>query len=211
MASAVIHMAVAKKVNEQLKQDEKLFYLGSVAPDISKQIGESRKKSHFILDSENTDIPDIDRFVNKYKNKTFNAFELGYLIHLLTDYLWFKEFLPNYVDNNLVKLKSGVSVILDENSILKLLYNDYTDLASKVLDYYNMDLAVFYDEYDLPVSFIEEIPYNKLNIIKDKMGLICSMDSTDKEYIITLNPIIRFIDKCTIFILEYLVNIDIKY
>ena len=42
MASALIHLAVAKKVNEQLKRDNRILMLGSVAPDISKQIGSSR-------------------------------------------------------------------------------------------------------------------------------------------------------------------------
>ncbi len=211
MASAIIHMSVAKKINENLNLDTKLFYLGSVAPDISKQIGLSRKKSHFILDSENTDAPDLNRFIDKYGKQHFNAFELGYFIHLITDYLWFTSFLNKFVDNNIVKLKNGKRIELDGNYITKLLYNDYTDLASKVLDYYNMDLSVFYDEYDLPESFIEEIPCNKLNIIKDKMSLICSMDATNKEYIITLKPVINFIDDAYTYCLDYLDKNNIKF
>ena len=39
MASAVIHLCVAKKVNEKLKMNERELLLGSIAPDISKQVG----------------------------------------------------------------------------------------------------------------------------------------------------------------------------
>ena len=38
MASAIIHLCVAKCANEILKRNEKEFLLGSIAPDISKQV-----------------------------------------------------------------------------------------------------------------------------------------------------------------------------
>ena len=38
MASAVIHLAVAKELEKHLKiKDRKDYYLGSIAPDIAKQ------------------------------------------------------------------------------------------------------------------------------------------------------------------------------
>ena len=49
MASALIHLAVAKKILEKIHvENEYEYYLGSIAPDISKQIGQSKDKSHFI-------------------------------------------------------------------------------------------------------------------------------------------------------------------
>ena len=42
MASAVIHLCVAKEINKYLKMDEDYILLGSIAPDISKQIGETK-------------------------------------------------------------------------------------------------------------------------------------------------------------------------
>ena len=40
MASAIIHLAIAKKVLEHINvEDQRDYYLGSIAPDIAKQIG----------------------------------------------------------------------------------------------------------------------------------------------------------------------------
>ena len=42
MASAIIHLAVAKTLEKYLDiENKKDYYLGSIAPDISKQIGEN--------------------------------------------------------------------------------------------------------------------------------------------------------------------------
>ena len=63
MASSVIHMCVAKKINEKLKiPNENELLLGSIAPDISKLIGETKTRSHFLTDGKNIDI---NRFIEK--------------------------------------------------------------------------------------------------------------------------------------------------
>ncbi len=48
MASAIIHICVAKELNKVLGLEEHPLFLGSIAPDISKQIGETKEKSHFL-------------------------------------------------------------------------------------------------------------------------------------------------------------------
>ena len=48
MASAMIHIAVAKLLENELNiKNKKDYYLGSIAPDISKQIGLEKYISHF--------------------------------------------------------------------------------------------------------------------------------------------------------------------
>ena len=47
MASAVIHMAVASEINKVLKRDYDKLIIGSIAPDISKIVGEDKLRSHF--------------------------------------------------------------------------------------------------------------------------------------------------------------------
>ena len=44
MASAVIHLCVAKKIHNYLQNDERLFSLGSIAPDIAKIVGEDKNQ-----------------------------------------------------------------------------------------------------------------------------------------------------------------------
>lgn len=134
MASSVIHMCVAKKINETLKiKDENMLLLGSIAPDISKHLGESKTRSHFFDDNENVDM---NRFLEKYKNKLNHPFMLGYYIHLYTDYLWEKYFLSDIVQNNAIKLLNGETVPQNKETYKKLIYSDYTNLNIILLDEY---------------------------------------------------------------------------
>ena len=48
MASAIIHICIAKELNKYLHMDERKLFLGSIAPDISKHLGESKEISHFL-------------------------------------------------------------------------------------------------------------------------------------------------------------------
>ena len=68
MASAVIHMAIASEINKTLKRDNNKILIGTIAPDISKFIGRTKLESHF-LESVDNNIPNIERFLVKYKDK----------------------------------------------------------------------------------------------------------------------------------------------
>lgn len=87
MASSMIHFAVANEVNKILKRNNKHILIGSIAPDITKHIGMTKKDSHFQDTDE--DLPHLDKFLNKYRYNLNDDFVLGYYIHLYTDYLWF--------------------------------------------------------------------------------------------------------------------------
>ena len=65
MASSVIHMAVASEINKTLKRNIDKLLVGSIAPDLSKHIGESKIKSHFLDEQDNFEIPHIDKFLDK--------------------------------------------------------------------------------------------------------------------------------------------------
>ena len=93
MASTIIHMAVVHEINKVLKRDNNLILLGGIAPDLGKIANGSKIETHFLDTNDN--IPNIDRFLNKYKNKMNDDFVMGYFIHLYTDYLWFKYFVPS--------------------------------------------------------------------------------------------------------------------
>lgn len=197
MASVIIHMCVAKRANEILKRNEKVFLLGSIAPDISKQIGETKIKSHF-LKNENNDIPEIEKFLNKYKD-TFrnNDFNLGYYCHLFVDMIWFAIFMPEYCkyDDEEITYLNGNKKKLSKETIVKLLYNDYTNLNIKMIDEYNLDLSLFYEDMPRIESNIDEIPIDKLSILIDKMGIIIANSKERGTIIFNTDGICRFIDK----------------
>ena len=59
----MIHICVAKEINKFLKKDDKKILIGSIAPDIAKQINQTKTKSHFL--ENNDDIPNIEKFLTK--------------------------------------------------------------------------------------------------------------------------------------------------
>ena len=115
MASSLIHMCVAKELNKYLKKDERQLLIGSIAPDIAKLVNISRDKTHFIDHEKN--IPNLDRFIDKYKSYLNNDFVLGYYIHLCTDYIWFKSFIPSLIDKNKIIKLNDKKVNFDEENL----------------------------------------------------------------------------------------------
>ena len=210
MASSVIHMAVANEINKVIKKDTHKLLIGSIAPDISKHLGETKVKSHF-LDSEDTDIPNIDNFLNKYKDKLDDDFVIGYYIHLYTDYLWFKYFMSEIYneENNMITKLDGSIVKCNGNMLSIYIYNDYTNINMKLLDEYNMDLSIFYEEIPYLENIIDEIPMNEIKTIVDKTSIIIKNSKEQKDFVFNIENIKKFIEKSTELILAQLKELNI--
>ena len=194
MASAIIHLAVAKELNKRLNITNKYdYYLGSIAPDISKQIGRSKYESHFLKNSYKDDIPNMELFISRYPNFKKNAFELGYFIHLYTDKLWFDGFLDKLIELPSIKLLDGTIIQSTEEEIIKLVYQDYTNLNIQLIYDYNLDLSLFYEEFKIPKTEIKEIPVENLDILINKMGIIIENSKEEKKYSIDIDLIKDFI------------------
>lgn len=195
MASAIIHIAVAKKLNEQLKMNEKELFLGTIAPDISKHIGQDRKISHFLDENR---IPNLNLFLKKYNNSLNIPFIMGYYIHLFTDYLWFKYFFNEITNlNTSITLLNGDTLKCSKEEINKLIYNDYTNLNILLIEEYNLDLSLFYEEIEIPKVKFTEIPLDKLQIIVDQMGVIIENSKKSFTYSFNLDNVKQFINTCT--------------
>ena len=206
MASAIIHMAVAKKVNEVLNiKPGNHFLLGSIAPDIAKMVGSQRYISHFINESDKdiTNVPNIDNFLKKYKEYLINPYELGYYVHLLTDVLWFQEYLPNIADDKELVIinKEGVAIKYDEEEYLRILYNDYTKMNVEVVDYYGLDFSLFYEKFDYPVNHIEEVDEKYFDDVIKKFGDLASNEA-NVSYTMDIKKIVHFIEYATVYCLD---------
>lgn len=200
MASSVIHMCVAKEINKKLRmKDSNMLLLGSIAPDISKHIGEDKKISHFLTNGKDIDI---NSFLNKYKNKLNNPFIMGYFIHLYTDLLWNKYFISEIVNNNTIHLLNGKTIKSNPSLYKELIYNDYTNLNIQLLDEYNLDLSLFYNEAVVPKIEMIEIPINKLPILINYTGVIIQNTKIEKAYTFNLEHIKTFIKTSTSLILS---------
>lgn len=206
MASAVIHLAVAKELLPYLEvANVNEYYLGSIAPDIAKLVGETKQKSHFLY-NEREDVPNIKMFTNKYKDFKKNSFDLGYYIHLFTDKIWFDKFLRKLVQNSSVKLLDGTIIECSKEQFVNLIYSDYTNLNIELIDEYNIDLSLFYEEFQIPNTKIEEIPKDKLYILINEMGIIIENFRQEKEYILDIFLIESFISEVKERILSELKN-----
>lgn len=191
MASSVIHMCVAKKINGKLRLPLNMILLGSIAPDISKHMGETKTRSHFLTDGETEDIP---RFLEKYQSQLTHPFMMGYFIHLYTDFLWNKYFISEIIENGTITLLNGDRVPADYDLYKKLIYNDYTNLNVQLLDEYDLDLSLFYEKAVLPQLEMDEIPVEKLSVLIDYTGVIIENTKKSKEYTFNLEQIKAFIE-----------------
>lgn len=192
MTSAVIHLAVANEINKKLNRDKSQLLIGAIAPDISKFIGEDKTKSHFLKELD-SNIPDIESFLNKYKNNLTDDFVMGYFIHLYTDYLWFKYFVTEFYDKPMITKLDGTVVKCSGNMLSLYVYNDYTNLNIKLIDKYNMDLKIFYNQLPKLSNIIEEIPMDKMGLLLSQMGIIIENSKEKKDYIFNIENIEKFI------------------
>ena len=179
----------------------------NTAPDISKQIGRSKYESHFLKNSYKEDVPNIDLFVAKYPNFKENDFDIGYYIHLYTDKLWFEEFMEKITFNNALKLLDGTIINTSQEEIQSIIYSDYTNLNISVIDEYELDLSLFYEDFKKPKTSIKEIPVENLDILINKMGIIIENSKEEKKYSFDIELIKDFINNTCKKIKEEINNI----
>lgn len=168
-----------------------MLLLGSIAPDISKHLKETKTRSHFLTDEGNIDI---ERFLDKYQKKLNNPFIMGYFIHLYTDLLWSKYFISEIVEKDSIKLLNGDKIENQPDVYKKLIYNDYTNLNIKLIDEYNLDLSLFYEEVEVPDIYMDEFPVDRLSLIVNQTSIIIQNTKENKAYTFELNNIKPFIE-----------------
>lgn len=207
MASAVIHLCVAKEINKYLNMNQNELLLGSIAPDISKQIGETKEISHFLDHSNEDDIPNIERFLSKYRTELNNPFDMGYFIHLLTDKYWFRDYVYQYIERY---TKNSTKKKITYTAIRDLIYNDYTNINIDLIDKYELPLDLFFYDMEIPKSKIKEIPVEKLPILVEKMGIIIKDSQEEKTFLFDTTDIEVFITNTVKYIIKDIQMLDIK-
>ena len=119
MPSISAHMAIAKKVSEQLNICDSYFIKGNLLPDLY----DNKQKSHYKIPGKKYMIPNIDEVINKLDLK--DKINLGYLTHLLLDKYYLEEYLTN-IDFDVFK---------EEN-----IYEDYDILNKDIIKKFNLDI-----------------------------------------------------------------------
>lgn len=225
MASFIIHNIAGEtllkkiecKYNLILSEEEKThFLLGNLMPD-AVSVENSIYKTSLQLEKNTTHfrntktklnilIPDTKLFIKKYSSLFNNIDVLGYLFHLYTDRIFYKDFLTSSLKG---KKETDIKNIFNPNNT-KGIYNDYTKINKILLNYYgtnfNKEKFIKYSK-TLINPGIEEVDYsNVVNVINLTEEFINeSIRLTDTQLnILKEKEIINFIDKVINDFLEYL-------
>lgn len=216
MPSWPIHIALAHKLNKQLKLNDD-FILGNIMPDvldgyvIKPSNKTEKKQSHYYSNKK----INPENFVKENKNELHNPIILGYLIHLLTDKFYNEETAKHFINenNNLyVVLNDNTKApknletfgmkhqdldkygkMLAQNNLLgnKIILNNNTFNNIKHLKQFNYNTS----DIENTIKIINDWIYNKINIANKDYKLY-SQKELDEIY-----------ENCYQYILNYLKNL----
>ena len=185
MGSALMHLCIGKKIANKLNNsDRKEFFIGNLAPDLSKITNQSRYISHFlkkeVINGVEREVPDIEKFLNKYKARLNEPFVQGYLCHLLSDDVWFKEYIPNHVisiteDKRYILLRD-IDDYIPYDEFKKTMLSDYAKLNSYLFDLYKIDLKKF-DDMNIQEPNMEEFEYNEIHKLIEQLSYFIDYSS----------------------------------
>ena len=140
MPGYVIHLAVAKEyLRKNKKEETNEFLLGNVAPDLVSD----KSKTHY---GKSPAYTNLGNFLEK--NKIDTDYDLGFFLHLITDYLFYNKYLEK----------------LEKPQI----YKDYDYTNKEIIDKYNVNLIdevkdkVFFEE-GTPKVFTLELIYKLID------------------------------------------------
>lgn len=193
MASRIMHLCVAKLVCETIHfEDQDLFTLGCLAPDLVWYSEGSYDASHFVRTIDHLKGINYQRFLEKYSgDETLSDFKLGYFVHLLTDAIWLNTIQQVYVRTHVEKkaqlYKLGYKdmykynpILIKQFSLEKVHVKQVKDLVDEVdvSDFTKMlidletDFAVDYIDdaflvypYDAVIRFINETAQKSVEFI----------------------------------------------
>ena len=97
---------------------------------------------------------------------------------------------------------------VSEYLLCRYIYNDYTNLNSRLIDEYNLDLKIFYEEVPKLDNIILEIPMDDIHLIIDKAGEIISNSTENKDYLFDIENVKQFIKVATERIIENIKEIN---
>lgn len=178
MGSIVMHLCIGKNIAKKLdKSDVKEFMLGNLAPDLSKITNQSKYISHFLkkvnINGVEHELPDIDKFLKQYKDRLDESFMQGYLCHLVSDELWFREYIPNHVmgiteDKTQILLRD-IDDYIPYDEFKKMMYEDYAKLNKEIFKLYKINLKRFND-FEIEDPKMKEFEYEKIHNLIDEIS-----------------------------------------
>ena len=218
MPSWKIHSKIGSDILKQIKVNRKYFMIGNLIPDQDKynigdlRVNVSRVITHYVSEEDlkiGINLPDYDRFYNKYKDIFNNPVIMGYLVHLLTDYYWNKYIYDKYF---IKKSNKYIGVKLRTNEIYKCEFNEMNTMKQKDFEIFNNSLTVRKNNfrYCLNSNYFEEL--EEIRIKKHNIFLIGKYlnsshkrEETEDSYtILNEKECFKITKECEDFIIKYL-------
>lgn len=178
MGSVVMHLCIGKKIAKKLNNsDRKEFLIGNLAPDLSKLINQPRHISHFLkkisINDSEREVPDLDKFIKKYSERLHEPFIQGYLCHLISDDVWFREYIPEHVvsiteDKNQILLRD-IDDYIPYEEFRKMMYSDYTKTNKYLFDLYKLNLKRF-DNMDIDDPKMKEFKFEEIHKLIEQIS-----------------------------------------
>lgn len=178
MGSAVMHLCIGKKVAQKLNNsDRKEFLIGNLAPDLSKITNQSRYISHFLkkveINGVEREVPDLPRFISEYKERLNEPFVQGYLCHLISDDIWFRDYIPNHVvaiteDKKQILLRD-IDDYIPYDDFKKMMYSDYSKTNKYLFELYKINLKKF-DNMDIENPKMKEFEFEEIHKLIEQIS-----------------------------------------
>ena len=151
MGSIMMHLCISELYRKKHNLGER-FIIGSILPDIYKKTIMSKNESHYIkdviLNNEIARLPDIDGYIKMHKDNN-DELTIGYLAHLIEDYVWFKDIIIEQVKECGTDTKGifkyrykreNFGILHSGNHFVQNIYADYSNLDEYLLKKVPLDI-----------------------------------------------------------------------
>ncbi len=223
MPSWITHLATANEVTKKITITNKnSFLVGNLIPDAERHVITDfsvyvpYEVSHYSglknVNGIEEKLPDIDRFMENYKNYLYNPMVLGYLTHILTDYYWNKttsiqcsisDGQGNFVG---IKINTGDIVKCNKSERNKVKHKDFAIFANELIGKGDYTVPKYEESLLQDLKIIKEIPFNKedINKIIDYINNLIYNEKVEEYTLFTKNQINVIHKNCIEFVIEYL-------
>ena len=155
MSSIISHIYISNILKEKYNLNNELLY-GAMLPDVLTVAVNFKTKNtthylqHGILNGNEGDYPDIEKFINENRLALPNNLILqGYLAHLIEDMIWYSISIPNMAikkENETVMYTKDNS-IHSENEFSEDIYSDYPIIDRYLLKQSKIDINELQKEF----------------------------------------------------------------